>query len=194
MFFFSVLKFGAEDRYYHYAMINLLEYRFCQNTVFKTISELLKKDAGLRVKKKTLRLLYLVVNCKFSPITNSSIFFFIECYIIWCLSPVISIVFAITIYVILTSYLIYVFSHDFVVMTLNENNLLKKYHLLFVESRPWQHENNKKQTSTIWAMGEIISYCPFWLFLTSHIKNMWICQWISSVLHVIHLQITTNNE
>ncbi|CAJ2647094.1 unnamed protein product [Trifolium pratense] len=36
---------------------------FCQNTVFKTISELLKKDAGLRVRKKTLRLLYLVLNC-----------------------------------------------------------------------------------------------------------------------------------
>ncbi|KAL5099885.1 hypothetical protein RYX36_004212 [Vicia faba] len=37
--------------------------QFSQNTVFKTISELLKKDAGLRVKKKTLRLLYLVLNC-----------------------------------------------------------------------------------------------------------------------------------
>ncbi|GAU49031.1 hypothetical protein TSUD_236880 [Trifolium subterraneum] len=36
---------------------------FSQNTVFKTISELLKKDAGLRVRKKTLRLLYLVLNC-----------------------------------------------------------------------------------------------------------------------------------
>ncbi|CAK8540291.1 unnamed protein product [Lathyrus sativus] len=37
--------------------------QFNQDTVFKTISELLKKDAGLRVKKKTLRLLYLVLNC-----------------------------------------------------------------------------------------------------------------------------------
>ncbi|WJX56243.1 hypothetical protein P8452_41916 [Trifolium repens] len=37
--------------------------RFSQNTVFKTISELLKKDAGLRVRKKILRLLYLVLNC-----------------------------------------------------------------------------------------------------------------------------------
>ncbi|KAK2427580.1 protein SENSITIVE TO UV [Trifolium repens] len=36
---------------------------FSQNTVFKTISELLKKDAGLRVRKKILRLLYLVLNC-----------------------------------------------------------------------------------------------------------------------------------
>lgn len=40
--------------------------KFSQNTVFKTISELLKKDAGLRVKEKTLRLLYLVLNCKCS--------------------------------------------------------------------------------------------------------------------------------
>ncbi|CAL5188425.1 unnamed protein product [Lathyrus oleraceus] len=37
--------------------------QFNQNKVFKTISELLKKDAGLHVKKKTLRLLYLVLNC-----------------------------------------------------------------------------------------------------------------------------------
>ncbi|KAK2373723.1 protein SENSITIVE TO UV [Trifolium repens] len=36
---------------------------FSQNTVFKTISELLKKDAGLRVRKKILKLLYLVLNC-----------------------------------------------------------------------------------------------------------------------------------
>jgi len=72
-------------------MRNLLEYRFSQNTVFKTISELLKKGAGLRVQEKTLRLLYLVLNCKCSPITNSSIIFFIECYIIWFLPPFIPI-------------------------------------------------------------------------------------------------------
>lgn len=36
---------------------------FSQNIVFKTISELLKKDAGLSVKKHALRLLYLVLNC-----------------------------------------------------------------------------------------------------------------------------------
>ncbi|XP_061343097.1 protein SENSITIVE TO UV 2 [Gastrolobium bilobum] len=37
--------------------------QFSQKIVFKTISELLKKDAGLRVKKHALRLLYLVLNC-----------------------------------------------------------------------------------------------------------------------------------
>ncbi|ESW30207.1 hypothetical protein PHAVU_002G133700 [Phaseolus vulgaris] len=37
--------------------------QFSQKIVFKTISELLKKDAGLCVKKHTLRLLYLVLNC-----------------------------------------------------------------------------------------------------------------------------------
>ncbi|XP_028226966.1 uncharacterized protein LOC114408015 isoform X3 [Glycine soja] len=37
--------------------------RFSQKIVFETISELLKKDAGLSVKKHALRLLYLVLNC-----------------------------------------------------------------------------------------------------------------------------------
>ncbi|CAJ1931024.1 unnamed protein product [Sphenostylis stenocarpa] len=37
--------------------------QFSQKIVFKTISELLKKDAGLCVKKHALRLLYLVLNC-----------------------------------------------------------------------------------------------------------------------------------
>ncbi|KAG5013638.1 hypothetical protein JHK86_025899 [Glycine max] len=37
--------------------------RFGQKIVFETISELLKKDAGLSVKKHALRLLYLVLNC-----------------------------------------------------------------------------------------------------------------------------------
>ncbi|XP_028247519.1 uncharacterized protein LOC114425004 isoform X2 [Glycine soja] len=36
---------------------------FGQKIVFETISELLKKDAGLSVKKHALRLLYLVLNC-----------------------------------------------------------------------------------------------------------------------------------
>ncbi|XP_027362860.1 uncharacterized protein LOC113870469 [Abrus precatorius] len=37
--------------------------QFSKKTVFKTICELLKKDAGLPVKKHALRLLYLVLNC-----------------------------------------------------------------------------------------------------------------------------------
>ncbi|KAK7407112.1 hypothetical protein VNO78_08755 [Psophocarpus tetragonolobus] len=37
--------------------------QFSEKIVFKTISELLKKDAGLSVKKHALRLLYLVINC-----------------------------------------------------------------------------------------------------------------------------------
>ncbi|KAK7367026.1 hypothetical protein VNO80_09032 [Phaseolus coccineus] len=37
--------------------------QFSQKIVFKTISQLLKKDAGLCVKKHTLRFLYLVLNC-----------------------------------------------------------------------------------------------------------------------------------
>nr|KYP54432.1 hypothetical protein KK1_000620 [Cajanus cajan] len=37
--------------------------QFSQKIVFKTISELLKKNAGLSVKKHGLRLLYLVLNC-----------------------------------------------------------------------------------------------------------------------------------
>ncbi|KAL2348854.1 hypothetical protein Fmac_002854 [Flemingia macrophylla] len=37
--------------------------QFSQKIVFKTISELLKKDAALAVKKHALRLLYLVLNC-----------------------------------------------------------------------------------------------------------------------------------
>lgn len=70
-----MVVFSVEDwlcRCYNHDVRKLFEYRFSHKLVFTTISELLKKDAGLHVKKQALRLMYLVLNCKFPPITSSS--------------------------------------------------------------------------------------------------------------------------
>jgi len=93
-------------RYRVYAK-SLCEHRFSQKILFETISELLKKDAGLCVKKHTLRLLYLVLNCKLPLLTNLPIFFFVHYYIIWFLAPFILIVLAIA-----TCFWTFIFTHS----------------------------------------------------------------------------------
>lgn len=47
-------------------MINFACFRYAEVVIFHNVSQLLRKDSGLRVQKQAVHLVYLLLNCKFA--------------------------------------------------------------------------------------------------------------------------------
>lgn len=47
-------------------MINFACFRYAEVVNFHNVSQLLRKDSGLRVQKQAVHLVYLLLNCKFA--------------------------------------------------------------------------------------------------------------------------------